>query len=253
MFAKQIKAVIMSVPQSVHVNNSAISTILSAVNGFRCRRCDGTIQEADQAENLMVERVTIQTENTSITPLTQHTSTLQGLKNTIFNNGRYTTNIPTDPHTVTTTDIKTNMLHVHTSIVSRHLATRGNNKILRTPPSHTSSSEERLPRLIRRTLAQLITNKSPFLKSYLHKVDAKTHPSPLCPLCNIHTHDTHHHFNCTRIRTTSSPLDLWTDPAGVTAMLARWTEKLVGGPQTGTSDSPPLARVMGVGRQQHIK
>ena len=27
-------------------------------------------------------------------------------------------------------------------------------------------------------------------------------------------------------------------------------EKLAGGPQTGTSDSPPLARVMGVGRQQ---
>ena len=31
---------------------------------------------------------------------------------------RYTTNIPTDPHTVTTTDIKTNMRHIHTSIVS---------------------------------------------------------------------------------------------------------------------------------------
>ena len=81
------------------------------------------------------------------------------------------------------------MRHIHTSIVSRHLATRGNNKILRTPPPHTSSSEEILPRLTRRTLAQLRTNKSPFLKSYLHKVDAKTHPSPLCPLCNIHTHD----------------------------------------------------------------
>ena len=136
------------------------------------------------------------------------------LKNTIFNNGRYTTTIPTDPHTVTTTDIKTNMRHIHTSIVSRHLATRSNNKILRTPPPHTSSSEERLPHLTRRTLAQLRTNKSPFLKSYLHKVDAKTHPSPLCPLCNIHTHDTHHLFNCTHIRTTLSPLDLWTDPAG---------------------------------------
>ena len=72
------------------------------------------------------------------------------------------------------------MRHIHTSIVSRHLATRGNNKILRTPPPHNSSSEERLPRLTRRTLAQLRTNKSPFLKSYLHKVDAKTHPSPLC-------------------------------------------------------------------------
>ena len=34
------------------------------------------------------------------------------------------------------------------------------------------------------------------------------------------------------------------------ALLARWTEKLAGGPQAGTSDSPPLARVMGVGRQQ---
>ena len=111
------------------------------------------------------------------------------------------------------------------------MATRGNNKILRTPPPHISSSEERLPRLTRRTLAQRRTNKSPFLKSYLH-------PSPLCPLCNIHTHDTHHLFNCTHIRTTLSPLDLCTDPAGVTALLARWTDKLAGGPQVGTSDSP---------------
>ena len=126
---------------------------------------------------------------------------------------------------------------VYTSIVSRHPATRGNNKILHRP-THISSSEERLPRLTRRTLAQLRTNKSPFLKSYLHEVDAKTHPSPLCPLCNINTHDTHHLFNCTHIRTTLSPLDLWTDPAGVIALLARWTEKLAGGPQAGTSDSP---------------
>ena len=49
---------------------------------------------------------------------------------------------------------------------------------------------------------------------------------------------THHLFNCSHIRTTFSPLDLWTDPAGVTALLARWTEKLDGGPQAGTSDSP---------------
>ena len=145
------------------------------------------------------------------------------------------------------------MRHIHTSIVSRHLATRGNNNILRTPPPHTSSSEEILPRLTRRTLAQLRTNKSPFLKSYLHKVDAKTHPSPLCPLCNIHTHDTHHLFNCTHIRTTLSPPgSVDRPPPGVTALLARWTEKLAGGPQAGTSDSPPpLARVMGVGRQHN--
>ena len=146
-------------------------------------------------------------------------------KTTIFNNGRYTTNIPTDPHTVTTTDIKTNMRHIHTSIVSRHLATRGNNKILRTPPPHTSSSEERLPRLSRRTLAQLRTNKSPFLKSYLHKVDAKSHPSPLCPLCNIHTHERY---------------------AGQMDGEAGWWTT------SGNIGLPPLARVMGVGRQQHF-
>ena len=100
---------------------------------------------------------------TSITSLTQTYNILQhskAKKNTIFNNDRYTINIPTDPHTITTTDTKTNMRHIHTSIVSRHLATRDNHKILRTPLPHISSSEEILPRLSRRTLAQLRTNKS---------------------------------------------------------------------------------------------
>ena len=104
------------------------------------------------------------------------------------------------------------MCHIHTSIVSRHLATRGNNKILHTHPTHISSSEEILPRITHRTRAQLGTNKSHFLKSYLHKLDAKSHPLPLCTLCNTHTHRL---FNCTR-----------------------WTKKLAGGPQAGILDSP---------------
>ena len=116
-------------------------------------------------------------------PLHKHTTyfnTPRLKKNTIFNNGRYTTNISTDPHTITTTDIKSNMRHIHTSIVYRHLATRGNNKILHTHPPHISSSEERLSILTCHTLAQLRTNKSPFLKSYFHKVNAKSHKSPRC-------------------------------------------------------------------------
>ena len=122
---------------------------------------------------------------------------------------------------------KTNMRHIHTSIVSRHLGTRGNKKILSTPPLHISSTEEILPYITCRTLAQLSTKKSPFLKSYLHKVDDKTHPSLLCPLCNTHIHNTHNLFNCTHIHTTLSPLaDFWTDSAGVTALLTRWTKKL---------------------------
>ena len=66
-------------------------------------------------------------------------------------------------------------------------STRGNIKILRTPLPHISSSEETLPRITRRAFAQLRTHKSPFFKSYLNKVDAKSQPSPLYPLCNTHT------------------------------------------------------------------
>ena len=39
-------------------------------------------------------------------------------------------------------------------------------------------------------------------------------------------------------------MDLWTEPHGVTSLLARWTEKLAGGTQT------PLENVMEVDRQQ---
>ena len=127
------------------------------------------------------------------------------------------------------------MRHTYTSIVSRYLATKDNNKILFTPPPHIRSSEEILSRLTHRTIAPLRTNKSPFLKSYLHKVDAKYHPSPLCPLCNTLTHNTHHLFNCTHIHTTFSPLDLWTDPCGVTALLVRWTISGKNGPPPATS------------------
>ena len=115
---------------------------------------------------------------------TQHTSTLQG------SNGRYTTNIPTDPHTVTTTDIKTNMRHIHTSIVSRHIATRGNIKILRTPPPHTSSSEEILPASL---VAPLPSSEQTNLPSSNHTYTKSTpkhihhHYAP----CVTSTHTTH--------------------------------------------------------------
>ena len=114
------------------------------------------------------------------------------------------------------------MRDIHTTIVSQHLAARDNNKILRTHPPQVSSTEENLPRHTCRTLAQLRTNKSPFLLSYLHKIDASTHPSPLCPLCRTHEHTTQHLFSCPQIPTTLSALDLWRDPSGVAALLDDW-------------------------------
>ena len=120
------------------------------------------------------------------------------------------------------------MHHIHTSIVSRHLATRDNNEILRTPPSHISSSEQILCRLTRGTIAQLRTNKSPSSK-YNYTNTTPKHIHHHCAPSATPTHMTLHLFICTDIRTTLSPLDLWTDPAGVSALLARWTDKLAGG------------------------
>ena len=135
-------------------------------------------------------RVIIQTENTAfITLLPQIYNILQHSKAEKLSITTVTTQqtFSQTPHHHYNRH-KTNMRHINTSFVSRHLATRGNNKILCTPPPHIRSSEEILPRLTRRTLAQLRINKSPFLKLYLYKVNAKSHPSPQCPLCNTHTH-----------------------------------------------------------------
>ena len=84
-------------------------------------------------------------------PLHKHTPYFNTprLKKHYFQQRPLHNNIHTDPHTVTKTDINT-------------------------PPPHISSSEEMLPYITRRTLAQIRTNKYPFLKSYLHNVDAKT-------------------------------------------------------------------------------
>ena len=101
------------------------------------------------------------------------------------------------------------------------------------------------PQFAQSLVACVVWSQSHFLKSYLHKVSAESHPSPLCPLCITYTHDTNH-FNWTHIRITLSPLDLWSDSDGVTELLDRWTEKLAGEPEAGISDSPPpLARVIG--------
>ena len=119
------------------------------------------------------------------------------------------------------------------------LATRDNNKILGTPLPHISSSEKILPRPTRRTFAQLrkINHTS---SKYTYIKLAQKHIHTPMPLYKTPKHGTHHIFNCTHIRTTLSHLDLWIDPAGVSALPTRWMEKLAGGTQAGRSGSPQL-------------
>ena len=94
------------------------------------------------------------------TPYTiiQYTSTLQGIKtlsSTTAATQQHFHRAPQGHYNRHTS----NMRHIHTYIISMHLATRGNNKILRTPTPHISSSEKILPRLTRRTLDQPRTNQ----------------------------------------------------------------------------------------------
>ena len=134
------------------------------------------------------------------------------------------------------------MRHIHKSIVSRHLATRGNNKILHTPPPHISSSEEKLPRLTRRTLAQLRTNKSP---SSNHTY---TKPTPK----HIHHHyapsvtSTHTTHIISSTAPTLSPLDFWTDPRRSDCTAGQMDGEAGWWTTSGNIGIPPLARVMGV-------
>ena len=157
-------------------------------------------------------------------------------KKTIFNNNQYTLNIDPDPtHAIDENTIKRNMKTIHTTIVQDHLSNRPINKLLNRPPPDIDKKEETLPHSTRRKLSQLRTNKSPLLKTYLHKIDPANHPAANCPLCNDPNHDSLHLFNCPDIPTTLTVWDLWTDPVGVAALLDVWGEKL-GGPRAGVWD-----------------
>ena len=145
-------------------------------------------QHPSHTETFTITCIASQTKSTIPITSTTHNTLQRLMKPTAFNNSQYTTNIPTDPCTATTADIKANMRDIHTSIVSQHLAARNNNKILRTHPPQVSSTEENLPRHTCRTLAQLRTNKSPFLLSYHTKSTSQHthhHSAPFVALTNM--------------------------------------------------------------------
>ena len=58
----------------------------------------------------------------------------------------------------------------HTNIVQKYLTNRQPNKIILVPPPPVNITEQKLNRQTRRTLAQIRSNHSPFLKEYLNKI-----------------------------------------------------------------------------------
>ena len=95
-------------------------------------------------------------------------------------------------------------------------------QVLQDKTPSVSPAELLLSRETRRTLAQLRTNKSPLLVSYLYSIGDPRHPSPLCPLCLMHDHTSSNLFECKSLPTSLSSLDLWTNPDKVEPFLATW-------------------------------
>ena len=123
--------------------------------------------------------------------------------------------------------IQSNLKLIHSHIVSNHLSQRPPNKVLQDQTPSVSPAELLLSRETLRTLAQLRTNKSPLLVSYLFSIGDPRHPSPLCPLCLMHDHTSSHLFECKSLPTSLSSLDLWTNPDKVEPFLATWGERLL--------------------------
>ena len=103
-------------------------------------------------------------------------------------------------------------------------------------PSPNINSLEEIHRYhTRRTIAQHRTNKSPFLESHLHKVDAKSNPSQLFPFCNTHIQDT---FSCLLLHQHTYPI---ATPGFVDR--PHWTDRTAGGPQVRTTTTSRLIRL----------
>ena len=113
---------------------------------------------------------------------------------------------------------------IHTNAVHNYLNTLPPNKLLKVIPPDKLDSETRLPRKDRVILAQLRSNYSPLLNSYLFRINKA--PSDLCRYCKL-AQETPYHIlqNCLpltylRHKHRINKFSPWRAPANVLAYLA---------------------------------
>ena len=158
--------------------------------------------------------------------LTQQRPHQRHKKQTAFDNINYTLNRDTPPHLTTTETIKHNLKDIHTQIVNDYINHKPPNHFIGITPPTLHHTESTLNRHQQRRLAQLRTNKSPLLRTYLHKIDPTNYTSPSCPLCHREDHDTYHLFLCPLLPSDLSVVDLWENPVGAAGLLGLWEDRL---------------------------
>jgi len=150
------------------------------------------------------------------------------MKDTIFANTEYHAGISSITNTTNITNevIKQYLKINHTKTVEDYLNSQTINELIGIKPPDINPSEKSLPRDIRRTLSQSRTNKSPFLYSYLNKINPQIYSSPNCPICKTETHTFKHLFSCSYITSNLNPLDLWDEPVAVAELLQQWKDAM---------------------------
>src|SRR6476469_8558191 len=88
-------------------------------------------------------------------PLTKQKSSRRQMKQTIFENTSFTTNLDTNPTDTTETTVQRNIKEIHHSIVENHIQSLKPNKIINQPAPPINKDKQTLLRKTRRTLAQL--------------------------------------------------------------------------------------------------
>ena len=99
-----------------------------------------------------------------------------------------------------------------TEAVNSTINNQSPNPVLNLPAPDINEEEKTLPRRSRTTLSQLRSGHSPFLQTYLNRINPNTYPNPNCPTCQIHPHTTNHIFNCPNNPTDLTIDSLWTSP-----------------------------------------
>ena len=106
---------------------------------------------------------------------------------------------------------------IHTESVARSISSFEPNRLLGTLPPPISTSESRLTRIQRTTLAQLRSGHCRLLGDY--KVLTGMSTSALCPQCLFRRHTVPHLFNCDAAPTSLTLRDLWINPVTVVNFL----------------------------------
>ena len=107
-------------------------------------------------------------------------------------------------------DVGTARGEIHTTAVRRSIEAREVNQVLGVQAPDINQEERELPRITRRTLAQMRSGYCSSLEDYRSRIGLSN--TSICPCCRQEEHTVRHVFRCPDHPTTLEPLDLWLRP-----------------------------------------